>query len=243
MRECGVILRFWSFTLAAPVISTILYFTIFGEIIGKRIGVLDGVSYIQYLAPGLVMLWVIPYAYGHTAAGFLGARFFRYVEELLVSPLPDWTVMSGYVIGGVIRGVAVGMIALATTALFTHLHIHSVLASVAVVCLAALLSALCGFITALFANSFDQVNTIQTLILTPLVYVGGVFNSVATLPSWAQRLSLANPMFYAVNALRYGFLGISDVSFAGAFLIMCASGVILFVAALKLTARGTGIRA
>ena len=242
LRECGVIFRFWIVTLAPPVITTVLYFTIFGEIIGKRIGSVDGVDYIQYLAPGLVVLWVVPYAYAHTAGGVLGARFFRYIEELLVSPLPDWIVLLGYVMGGVIRGVLVGMAALVTTVLFTHLHVHSVFASVAVVCLAALVSALGGFITALLANSFVQVTTIQTLIITPLMYVGGVFNSIATLPGWAQRLSLANPMFYAVNAVRYGFLGISDVGCGKAVFMMSASGLILYVAAMKLMARGVGIR-
>jgi len=242
LRECRVILRFWSVTLAPPIITTILYFTIFGEIIGGRIGSVEGVDYIQYLAPGLVVLWVIPYAYGHTAAGFLGARHFRYVEELVVAPLPGWIGVLGYVLGGMIRGILVGMVALATAMLFTHIKVHSVFTSAAVVCVAALVSALSGFITALFASSFDQVTTIQTLILTPLMYVGGVFNPVATLPNWAQGLSLLNPMFYTVSALRYGFLGISDVNFAMALFTMCASGLTLFVAAVLLIARGVGIR-
>jgi ABC-2 type transport system permease protein len=241
-RECVVILRFWSVTLAPPVISTLLYFTIFGEIIGRRVGSIQGVAYIQYLAPGLVILWVVPYSYAHTAAGFLGSRFFRYIEEVLVTPLPGWIVVLGYVLGGVIRGVLVGITALMVTILFTHVAVHSVLASVTVVCLAALVSALSGFITALFASSFDQVTTIQTLILTPLMYVGGVFNQVATLPLWMQKLSRANPMFYIVNAFRYGVLGISEVSFSTALLMMCASGFALFVAAVILISRGVGIR-
>jgi ABC-2 type transport system permease protein len=241
-RECGVIIRFWSVTLAPPAITTVLYFTIFGEIIGKRIGSLDGVDYIQYMAPGLIVLWVIPYSYGHTAAGFLGARFFKFIEELLVSPLPDWVVMMGYVMGGMIRGFLVGMAAVVTTLLFTHLRVHSVFVSVAALLLAALVSALGGLITALFAKSFDQVTMIQTSIITPLAYIGGVFNSVSTLPIWAQKLSLANPMFYMVNAFRYGFLGISDVPVGIAFSIMSASGFVLFLAAVTLMARGSGIR-
>jgi len=228
-------------TLAPPAITTVLYFTIFGEIIGRRVGSVDGFDYIQYMAPGLVVLWVIPYSYGHTAAALLGARFFRFIEEVLVSPLPDWVVMTGYVIGGMIRGCLVGIAAVATTLLFTRLHVHSVFLSVAALLLAALVSALGGFITAMFAKSFDQVATIQTLILTPLMYIGGVFNSVSTLPNWAQKLSLANPMFYIVNAFRYGVLGVSDVPIGTAFSIMVASGFVLFLAAMKLMALGSGI--
>jgi ABC-2 type transport system permease protein len=241
-RECGVIFRFWAVTLAPPVITTCLYFTIFGEIIGRRIGSIQGVAYIRYLAPGLVVLWVVPYAYSHTAAGFLGSRFFRHIEEVLVTPLPGWLVVMGYVLGGVIRGVLIGLIAMLVTILFTHLDVHSVLTSIAVVCLAATVSALAGFITALFASSFDQVTTIQAMILTPLMYVGGVFNPIASLPLWMQHLSLANPMFYVVGAFRYGVLGISEVNLGTALLIMCVSGSALFVAAVLLMSRGIGIR-
>jgi len=229
-------------TLAPPAITTVLYFTIFGEIIGRRVGSVDGFDYIQYMAPGLVVLWVIPYSYGHTAAAFLGARFFKFIEEVLVSPLPDWVVMTGYVIGGMIRGCLVGIAAVATTLLFTRLHVHSVFLSVAALLLAALVSALGGFITAMFAKSFDQVATIQTLILTPLMYIGGVFNSVSTLPNWAQNLSLANPMFHIVNAFRYGVLGVSDVPIGMALSIIGAFGFVLFLTAMKLMALGSGIR-
>lgn len=241
-RECGVIFRFWSVTLAPPAITTVLYFAVFGEIIGKRIGSLDGVDYIQYIAPGLVILWVIPYSYGHTAAGFFGARFFKFIEEVLVSPLPDWAVMMGYVIGGMIRGLLVGMSAVFTMLLFTRLHVHSIFVSVAVLLLAALVSALGGFITAMLAKSFDQVATIQALVLAPLMYIGGVFNSVSTLPNWAQNLSFANPMFYIVNAFRYGVLGVSDVPLGIAFSIIIASVLVLFLTAMKLMALGSGIR-
>lgn len=242
IRECGVTVRFWSVTLAPPIVTTILYFTIFGEIIGSRIGTLEGVDYIQYMAPGLIVLWVIPYAFGHTAGGLLGARHFRYIEEVLVSPLPDWVVMMGYVTGGVIRGLLVGLAAALTALLFTQLNVHSVFVSMVALVLAALVSALGGFITAMLAKSFEHVTTIQILILTPLTYVGGVFNSISTLPKWAQELSLVNPMFYLVNAFRYGFLGVSDVPVATALFLVCAFGSVLFIAAVRLMARGSGLR-
>ena len=241
-RECAVIATFWSVTLAPPVISTLLYFAIFGDILGKRIGSFGGVDYLHYVAPGLIILWVIPYAFGHTAAGFLGARLFRYLEEILVTPLPGWAVIVGYVMGGVLRGLLVGAAATATTLLFAPLHVRSALVTIAALSLAALVSSLAGFVTALFATSFEQVRAIQGLILTPLMFLGGVFNPVSMLPDWAQKLSLANPMLYMVNAVRYGLLGTSDVPIALTFSIMCAGCIILFLAAASLLARGKGIR-
>jgi ABC-2 type transport system permease protein len=242
LRECAVIARFWSVTLAPPITMTLLYFAVFGEVLGKRIGPLSGVDYIQYVSPGLVVLWVIPYSFGHTASAFLGARFFRFLEEILVSPLPEWAVMAGYVTGGVIRGILVGSAAAITTLLVAHVHVRSVLATVAAVLLAALVSSLGGFITALFAKTFQQVQAIQLSILTPLMYVGGVFNPVSLLPDWAQRLSLANPLLYMVNAVRFGLLGISDVRVALTFWVTGAAGIALTVAALALLAHGKGIR-
>ena len=236
-HECRVIARYWFFTIAPPAMMTFLYFSIFGEIIGRRIGSLQGLDYIHYMAPGLILLWVIPYSYGHTAAGLVGARFFKFLEELLVSPLPDWIVMMGYVTAGVIRGFVLGTAAVVITLFFTQPHLHSVLASVAGLLLSALVSALGGFITAMLAKSFDQVATIQTSILTPLTYVGGVFTSVSTLPAWAQKLSYANPMFYMVNAFRYGFVGVSDVPVGLAFSVTSACGLVLFLVSVKLLVR------
>lgn len=242
LRECGVIARFWSVTLAPPIITTLLYFTIFGGVLGSRIGPFSGIDYIRYVSPGLIVLWVIPYAYGHTASAFLGARFFRYLEEILVSPLPEWAVMLGYVTGGVIRGMLVGAAAATTTLLVAHLHVRSVPVSIAALLLAALVASLGGFITAMFAKTFQQVEAIQLAILTPLMYLGGVFNPISLLPVWAQKLSLANPLLYMVNTVRYGLLGVSDVPVGMAFWMTGGAGVILLLVALRLLARGTGIR-
>lgn len=242
LRECAVIARFWTVTLAPPVITTLLYFAIFGEILGRRIGSFSGIEYIRYVSPGLIVLWVIPYAFGHTASGFLGARIFRFLEEILISPLPQWAVMLGYVTGGVIRGLLVGAAAALTTLLVAHLHVTSVLVSVAALLLAALVSSLGGFITALFAKTFQQVQAIQLSILTPLMYLGGVFNPISMLPAWAQKLALANPLLYIVNAVRYGLLGVSDVPVGLAFWMMGATAIGLLLVALQLLARGKGIR-
>lgn len=242
LRECAVIGRFWSVTLAPPVMTTILYFAVFGGILGKRIGSFGGVDYLHYMAPGLIALWIIPYAFGHSASGFLGSKFFKYIEEILVSPLPVWVVMLGYVMGGVVRGFLVGAAAAVTTLLILHLHVRSVLVTMAALSLAALVSSLAGFITGLFARSFEQVQMIQGSILTPLMFFGGVFNPVSMLPDWAQKLSLANPMLYMVNAVRYGLLGVSDVPVGLTLAVMCAAAIALFAVAVKLLARGQGIR-
>jgi len=242
VRECGVILQFWGYTVAPPIITTILYFAIFGEVIGKRVGPMGGVDYIQYISPGLIMLWTIVQAYGHTAGGLVGARFFKYIEELLVAPLPDWIVVVGYVISGVIRGILVGVTVLIITLVFTRLQIHSVAASGAVLLLTALASSVAGIIAALFAKSFEQIYGVQNFVLTPLLYVGGIFSSVSTLPTWAQRLSLVNPMFYAINGFRFGLLGVSDVPFRVSMSLVAAVGLLLFVAAVLLMRHGVGIR-
>lgn len=242
LREGGVIARFWTITLAPPVMTTLLYFAVFGDILGKRIGSFSGIDYIHYVAPGLVALWVVPYSFAHTAGGFLGSRIFRYLEEILITPLPGWTIMLGYVIGGVLRGFAVGAAVAVTAQLFTHLHVESVLVTLAAISLAALVSSLGGFIAAVFAKTFEQVQMIQTSILTPLMFVGGVFNPVSALPAWAQELALANPMLYMVDAVRYGLLGVSDVPVGLTFSVMCGAAVIFFLAAAGLMARGKAIR-
>jgi len=241
-RECGVIVRFWFVTLAPSVITTALYFVIFGKILGGRIGSIHRFDYIQYIAPGLIILWVIPNSYGHTAGGLIGARIFRYIEELLASPLPDWIIMLGYVIGGMARGLLVATVTVGIALPFVHVSLYSIVVSIVVLLLTTLISALGGFITAMLAKDFDQMTVIQTLILTPLTYFGGVFNPVSSLPDWAQNLSLANPMFYMVNAFRYGFLGAADVSVGISMLMMSVLAVVLAVTAAKLMTSGSGMR-
>jgi ABC-2 type transport system permease protein len=241
-RECRVIARYWALTLAPPIVTTILYFTVFGVVFGTHIGPIDGVEYIRYVVPGLIVLQVVPYSFGHAASGLLGARHFRFVEELLVSPLPGWAVMSGYVIGGAVRGLLVATAAALTMLLFTGLEPYSLLMSATALLLIALVSALGGFVTGMFAKSFDQVSTILALILTPLTYLGGVFGTLTSLPGWARTLSAANPMAHMVSAARYGFLGVSDIRPGTAFIVVCLLGTMLLVASLVLLARGTGLR-
>jgi ABC-2 type transport system permease protein len=242
VRECAVIVRHWLVTLAPPIITTILYFAVFGKIVGARIGSIDGVDYSRFMAPGLIVLWVVPYSFGHTASGLLGARHFKYIEELIVAPLPNWVILAGYAVGGTVRGLLVGITVALITVLFIHSDVHSTTASIATLLLTALVSAIGGLITAMLAKSFEQVTAIQLLFITPLTYLGGVFTSLSALPDWAQTLSLMNPIFHAVNAFRYGFLGQSDVPVGIALSIVCAVGAALFLVALRLLARGAGMR-
>jgi ABC-2 type transport system permease protein len=223
-------------------VTAALYFVIFGTLIGRRIGQMDGVDYMQYIAPGLIMMAVITNAYANVSSSFFGAKFQRFLEEISVSPLPDWLVVLGYVGGGVLRGLLVGLVVTIISLVFTHLPVHHVLVIVAAVVLTAVVFSLAGFINGVFAKNFDQVNWIPTFILTPLTYFGGVFYSINLLPPWAQSLSHANPVLHMVNAFRYGFLGRSDVDVVLAFAIMLGAAAALFGIALTLMRRGTGLR-
>ena len=210
-REVARILRIWGQTLVPPAITMTLYFLIFGTLIGSRIGQMGGFSYMDFIVPGLVMMSVIQNAYGNISSSFFGAKFGRHVEELLVSPMPNWVILGGYVAGAVLRGLLVGIIVLLIAMLFTSVRIPHPLVTLSTVLLGATIFSLAGFINAVYAKKFDDVAIIPTFILTPLTYLGGVFYSVRVLPDWAEAATHANPIFYMVNAFRYGLLGVSDV--------------------------------
>ena len=241
-REFGRIVRIWGQTIVPSAVTATLYFVIFGSLIGKRVGQMGGFDYMQYIAPGLIMMSVITNSYGNVVSSFFGAKFQRFLEEITVSPLPNWVIVLGYAGGGVLRGLLVGAIVTVVSMLFTQLVVHNILIVVAAVLLTAVVFALGGFINAVFAKNFDQVNWIPTFVLTPLTYFGGVFYSITLLPEWAQKVSLVNPILHMVNAFRYGFLGNSDVDVRLAFAIMIAAALLLFYIAVTLMNRGTGMR-
>jgi ABC-2 type transport system permease protein len=196
----------------------------------------------QYIAPGVIMMAVIQNSYANVVSSFFGAKFGKHVEEMLVSPLPSWVIVAGYVGGGVVRGLLVGLAVTIVALLFTHLHVHHLFVIVASVLLSSITFSLGGFLNALYAKNFDQVNFIPTFVLTPLTYLGGVFYSVSVLPPWAQAISYVNPILHMVNAFRFGFLGVSDIDIWVAFALMIGAAVALFAAAVLLMNRGTGIR-
>jgi ABC-2 type transport system permease protein len=241
-REYGRIIRIWGQTLVPPAITTFLYFVIFGNLVGQRIGAMGGFDYRAYIAPGLIMMAVITNSYGNVVSSFFGAKFGKHIEELLVSPLPNWVLVVGYVCGGMLRGLMVGLVVTVVALLFSRLHVHHLGVIIAAVVLTSAVFSLGGMINAVFAKNFDQVNFVPAFILTPLTYFGGVFYSVELLPGWAQQISLVNPILHMVNAFRYGFLGTSDVNVVAAFAIMIVLGAALFSWALWLLNRGTGIR-
>jgi ABC-2 type transport system permease protein len=242
IREYGRIIRIWGQTIVPSAVTATLYFVIFGSLIGRRVGAMGGFDYMQYIAPGLIMMAVITNSYANVVSSFFGAKFGKHLEEMLVSPLPSWVIVSGYVAGGVVRGLLVGLGVTIVSLLFTHLQVHHALVIVAAVLLTSITFSLGGFLNALYAKNFDQVNWIPTFILTPLTYFGGVFYSVSLLPAWAQKLSYVNPILHMVNAFRFGFLGVSDVDIWVAFSLMTGAAVALFITAVALMNRGSGIR-
>jgi ABC-2 type transport system permease protein len=247
IREYGRIIRIWGQTLVPSAVTTTLYFVIFGSLVGRRIGAMGGHDYIAYIAPGLIMMSVITNSYGNVVSSFFGAKFGKHIEELLVSPLPNWVIIAGYVCGGLMRGVMVGLVVTTVALVFTflhshHLQVHNIAVILGAVLLTSAVFSLGGMINAIFAKNFDQVNWIPSFVLTPLTYFGGVFYSVDLLPEWAQKVSMVNPILHMVNAFRYGFLGTSDVNVAGAFAIMVVLVVSLYLWALVLLNRGSGTR-
>ena len=241
-REFGRIVRIWGQTIVPPAITASLYFIIFGSLIGRRIGQMDGFDYMQYIAPGLIMMSVITNSYGNVVSGFFGAKFGKHLEELLVSPLPNWLIVLGYVSGGVMRGLLVGGLVTCVALFFTHLPVHHPLLIVGSVILTSVVFSLGGFFNAIFAKNFEQISWFPTFVLAPLTYLGGVFYSVSLLPGWAERLSYANPILYMVNAFRFGFLGTSDVDVATALGITVGAAALMFAVVVTLMNRGTGIR-
>jgi ABC-2 type transport system permease protein len=242
IREYGRIVRIWGQTLVPSAVTTTLYFVIFGSLVGRRIGAMGGFDYRAYIAPGLIMMSVITNSYGNVVSSFFGAKFGKHIEELLVSPLPNWVIVLGYVCGGLMRGMMVGLVVTAVALVFAPLHVHHMGVILAAVFLTSAVFSLGGLVNAIYAKNFDQVNWIPAFVLTPLTYFGGVFYSVDLLPVWAQKISLANPILHMVNAFRYGFLGTTDVSIPGAFGIMIVCVLALFTWALVLLNRGSGTR-
>lgn len=241
-REFGRIIRIWGQTLVPPGVTAMLYFIIFGSLIGSRIGSMNGYAYMQYIAPGQIIMSVITNSYGNVVSSFFGARFGKHIEELLVSPLPNWLIVLGYVAGGMLRGLLVGLVVTLVALAFTHLDVRHPWLLLASGMLTSIVFALGGFINAVFAKNFDHISWFPTFILSPLTYLGGVFYTIGMLPHWAQLVSRVNPILYMVNSFRYGFLDVSDVDVRLAFGIMIAFAAGLFAVATGLMYKGIGIR-
>lgn len=241
-REVVRFIRIWMQTILPNVITMSLYFIIFGNLIGPRIGAMQGIPYNQYIAPGLVMLAVITSAYANVSGSFFSSRFQRNIEEILISPTSHSIIILGFVLGGVARGLVVGFCVSIIAAFFTGFHVHHFFATLLIVFLSACLFSLMGMTNALFAKKFDDISVIPVFVLTPLTYLGGVFYSIDLLaPVW-QKASLANPILYIVNAFRYGMIGITDVKLSHAISMILIFIVAFYLLNLWLMKKGTGIR-
>jgi ABC-2 type transport system permease protein len=223
-------LRIWVQTFLPSAITSVLYFLVFGTVLGSRIGEMQGVPYMEFVVPGLVMLAIVTNAYANTSFSFFMSKFFaRNIDELLISPMPPWLIIAGYVAGGVIRGVLVGAVVLIIGLFFTGLSvsIHNLLIILFFAVLTSLVFSLAGLVNAVFAKSIDAINIVPTFVLQPLVYLGGIFYSVHSLPQAAQFITYINPLFYLINGFRYGFLGFADIPLSVCVLVLTACIAIL----------------
>lgn len=241
-KEVVRILRIWGQTVVPPAITMSLYFIIFGNLIGSRIGEMGGFDYMQFIVPGLVMMSVITNSYGNMVSSFFGAKFGHHIEELLISPLPNWVILAGYVTGALVRGLLVGGVVILVSLFFTELDVQHPWVTLSVLILTAIVFAMAGMVNAIFAEKFDDIAIIPTFVLTPLTYLGGVFYSISLLPEFWQKVSAFNPILYMVNGFRYGMLGVSDVSLTTAYLLIGVSAVVLAATCLYLLNTGKGMR-
>ncbi|WP_094752456.1 ABC transporter permease [Psychromonas sp. CD1] len=241
-KEINRFLRIWLQTLVPPVITVSLYFVIFGNLIGSRIGSMGGVDYMSFIVPGLIMMSVITNSYSNVASSFFSAKFQNNIEELLVAPVPNYIIIFGYVGGGMTRGLMVGFLVTCVSLLFIDLHIFNLGILILSVLCTSILFSLAGLLNALFAKTFDDISIIPSFVLTPLTYLGGVFYSISLLPPVWQVISHFNPVFYMINAFRYGFLGIADVNLSVAFSVIFAFIGILYILVSILLKKGVGIR-
>ena len=234
--------RIWIQTILPPVITMALYFIIFGNLIGPRIGQMDGFNYMEFIIPGLIMMAVITNSYSNVVSSFYGSKFQRHIEEMIISPTPNYIILIGYVLGGVSRGLSVGVAVTLVSLAFHPLNIHSLAVILSMILLTAILFSLAGLINGVYARSFDDISIIPVFVLTPLTYLGGIFYSISMLPEFWQTMSLGNPILYMVNAFRYGFLGVSDINLATSYLISIGFIVVLYLFSLYLLRKGHGIR-
>ncbi|MDZ4226169.1 MAG: ABC transporter permease [Patescibacteria group bacterium] len=241
-KDVTRMIRLWKQTFLPSVVTTVLYFIVFGTFIGSQLEPIHGVSYMLFIVPGLVMMQIITNAYSNTSTALFMAKFQRNLEEMMVSPMPDWIIVAGYVTAGIVRGCIIGILVLITALFFTHLTVYSAAIIVAAFVLTCVLFSLGGFLNAMFADTFDSISIVPTFVLTPLTFLGGVFYSVELFPEFWQNVSYLNPILYMVNAFRYGFLGESDVNVTLAFGIIITLIIVFLTLILWLFKKGTGVK-
>lgn len=241
-REVIRFFRIWSQTLLPPVVTVTLYFIIFGTLVGSKVTLIENVTFSQYIAPGLIMMSVIMNAYSNVSSSFFSSKFMRNIEELIIAPVSPVIILMGYLAGGVLRGLIVALLVTFVSLFFTHLQIHNYLVMFVVSLFSAILFSLTGFLNALFAKKFDDISFVPTFVITPLIYLGGVFYPISKLPPFWHTLSLLNPIAYVVSAFRYGFIGVSDVNLNFAYFMIFFCTLVLFYVNLWMLKRGYGLK-
>jgi len=242
VKEVRRFSRIWIQTIVPPMITTALYFVIFGQMIGSQLAPIDGMSYMDYIVPGLIMMSIITNSYANVVSSFYGSKFGRFIEELLISPIPPSLILIGYITGGVARGLVVGVMVTLVATFFTDLQLHNIFILLSVAILTAILFSMAGFINAVYAKNFDDITLIPTFVLTPLTYLGGIFYSIDMLPGVWHDISLFNPILYMVNTFRYGMLGVSDIDLTLAYGVIISFIVVLYIFCLWLLKSGKGTR-
>lgn len=241
-KEIVRFVRIWTQTFLPPAMTMTLYFIIFGKLVGAQIKDIHGVSYMQYIVPGLVMMSIMTSAYANTSSSFFGAKFSKSIEEMLVSSMPSYIILVGYTLGGTLRGLITGIIVLIIAFFFTHIPLHHIFLMTAMAVLASILFSLGGFINGIFAKKFDDVSFIPNFVLTPLTYLGGVFYSIQQLPTFWRSISKVNPILNIVDTFRFSMLGSSDVNVYFGFSFVVFLLIILFIWSLFLLKQGIGLR-
>lgn len=241
-REVLRFMRIWPQTLLPPIVTTVLYFLIFGTLIGSQISDVKGFSYVEFIAPGLVLMTAINNAYGNVVASFYSARFHGNIEEMLISPMPSYIILTGFIVGGTLRGVVVGILVSIAAMMFSPLAFTNLWGAILVMILTCALFSLAGLINGIYAKSFDGISIIPTFVLLPLTYLGGVFYSVDMLPEFWRNLSLLNPIFYMLNAYRETTIGASDIPFNTSLMIIVGFIIAMTAFCLYLLNKGIGIR-
>ncbi|NYT28532.1 ABC transporter permease [Candidatus Thiodubiliella endoseptemdiera] len=234
--------RIWVQTIFPPIITTSLYLLIFGGLMGERIGQMQGVGYLQFIIPGIILMTVIQNSYANTVSSFFLAKFNHSIEEMLVSPVPYWVILLGYISGGVARGFFVGIGVFIAVSLFIDFQIYSLPVTLITFLLTAILFSLAGFINAIFAQSFDDISIVPTFILMPMTYLGGMFYSVEILPEFWQSVSQFNPIYYMVDSFRLGFLGTSTTNFFTSIFVLIVMIFVLTMLSLYLLKKGVNVK-
>jgi len=241
-KEVVRFMRIWSQTLLPPVITQSLYFVVFGAFIGSQINDINGISYMAFIIPGLVMMGVINSAFMNVVSSFYAAKFLKNYEEFMVSPASNPVIIFGYVIGGMLRGLLVGLLIFGVSIFFVRPEIANFGVILIFIVLTAFVFALGGLVNGIFAKNWDDISIFPTFVLTPLIYLGGVFYSISDLPEPWQTVSKFNPILYMVDGFRYGFHGSSDIPVFYSFLMLVGFTIILFGVNVYLMRKGVGLK-